>query len=298
MNLSIDFAAIGIRLLQSLPYIFGIVVLPMVYNLLFHLVQPVAERVFDSRWEGEALKARNDASGVNRAGAYLGIVLALALSQLGSNGKGYWLSYGNFVASALITIVTFMIAHHILDRVVVRRVDNSGLVSQGNMAVALTESAAYVSIGLVIGGSFAGGGDSSFWSGIGNALLFSVLGTAVLMAFYTVYTLAWKRFRVDVDARIGEKPAGHIPSAIDAGSVLIAVAFTLFFSIAGDTTGWIDDIVHFFVAVAASTVLVPAGRFVAGKLDSVFDRQSSELGRSLLIGVITIGIGLMAALAI
>lgn len=272
-----------IGLAQSLPYLAGVILLPLIYHFLFNLVEPAKE--------AEALDGNTTASGVNRFGAYSGLIIAVALGPLlGGASRSYGSELLAFYVSGLITIAVFIAVHHVLDWVIVRHVDNTGLIRDGNLAVAVTEACAYIAVGLTISAAFAGEGQG-FVSGTLSALLFSALGTAVLMAVYLGYCAAW---RDDVDRKIGE---GDLTSAIDAGSVLIAIGITLFFSIAGDFTGWLNDIVAFAIAVVTSTILVPVGRFISGKLIVIGFHDQNPINRSLLIGATTIGVGLVAGLA-
>lgn len=290
--MTVSFNEIGVHLLQSGPYVLGIILLPIVYSLLFRAL----ERPFHNEAELAAFDATNDASGINRFGAYMGLAVAVGLGPLlGSKDTDYLSGLASFYASGLITIVSFIVFHHVLDKVVLRNINNAGEIRNGNVAAALTEAAAYVALGLVISGSFAGGGQP-FGEGILSALLFTVLGTITLMLVYALYTLSWKRFRgIDVDRKIYER---DLASGIDAGAVLIAIAVTLFFSIAGDFTGWLDDLVMFCIAVLSSTTLVLVGRFLAGKLLAATVKRGSDLNRSLELGAVTIGIGLVAGLLI
>lgn len=280
--------------LQALPFVVGLVFLPLVYTVTFHFMErwvlhPVSH---DGTDEIQSIEGGGMAAAVNRFGVYAGIVAALGLTMLVGPDVHYWLMVASFYASGLITIVTFIVFHHVLDRVVVRRVNNAVLVREGNLAAGITEASAYISLGLIVGGSFAGGGQA-FWPGILSALLFTTLGVFVLMVIYTCYTLAWARVRDDVDAKIGE---GDMVSAIDASSILLATAFTLMFSIAGDFEGWLTDIAAFGVAVLSSTVFVPMGRYLAGKFMQATDRSSGSLARALQLGAVTIGIGIMAGI--
>ena len=278
-------------LLEKPLYIIGIIMLQVLYKWGFNLI----EGLLSKQTEIAAFKADNIAGYINRFGAYTGLTVAVGLGPLllGGPDKSYWSGLSSFVASGLITIIVFIGFHHVLDKVVLRRVNNAGEIGKGNVAVALTEASAYLALGLVISGSFAGGGQS-FGSGILSALLFTALGTAVLMLVYTVYTVSWGRSGTNVDKKIGD---GDKAAALDTGSILLAVAVTLFVSIAGDFTGWVSDLSSFGWAVLTSTTFVLVGRFIAGKLLAVVDRNTTVLGRSFSLAAITIGIGIVAALA-
>lgn len=281
----------GKGFVEPLPYLVALAALLLLYKVLHDWITPYNDR--------QLLVEGNKAVAITRAGAYLGVAIATIGSLISGDEQPYWLNVGTFVIDGIIAIVVMTTAVFLFDRVIIRKVKNSERIVEGNVAVGLMEACAYISMGLITSASFSGGGQP-FLAGILSAVLFSFVGMATLAVIYLAYCLFWKRFKqCDVDDQIGR---GNLAAAIDAGTLLIAMSITLWFSISGDFTGWDSDLGSYVLAVLSSTLVVPVGRVAVSKLlahglqMTTCDGHHQSIGRSLIIGFVSIAIGLMLGL--
>ena len=281
----------GKGFIEPLPYLVVLAALLLLYKVLHDWITPYDDRAFMA--EG------NKAVAITRAGAYLGVAIAAIGSLISGDEQPYWLNVGTFVIDGIIAIFVMTTAVFLFDRVIIRKVKNSERIVEGNVAVGLMEACAYISMGLITSASFSGGG-LPFWQGILSAILFSFVGMATLAVIYLTYCLFWRQFKqCDVDSQIGR---GNLAAAIDAGTLLIAMSITLWFSISGDFTGWGTDLGAYALAVLSSTLVVPVGRVVvgyyltAGLQTTTCDSHHRSVARSLIVGFVSIAIGLMLGL--
>lgn len=241
----------------------------------------------------------NSAAAVNRGGAYLGYILAMSGSLIMST-REYGADLKMFFFDSLVALVLFVLAYFGLDLVVLRRIDNDDEVCRGNMAVAIVEACAYVSLGLIMSASFAGGGEDSEVQGMLSAALFSGLGLLTLLVLYVVYDVFWRKvFRRKVDREIEE---GSLETALDVGTYLLSMGVVLLFSIVGDFSGWWQDIANYAVAAVDSIVVVAFARILAVVFLVWYlpygERETSHgsVPKSLTIGFASIGSAVLVGL--
>lgn len=223
-----------------------------VYTLVHDQITP-----FDDKAE---LRRGNIAAALSRGGAYLGILIALVGSLTEPNNT-YQGELGMFAADGLIATLFFIGAGYAFDYVILHKIDNADQLAAGNKSAGFVEGCGYIAQGVVLSAAFSGGGQE-FWPGILSAILFGALGLVTISVVYVLYGLAWKR-RAGcwIDQEIAN---GNLAAGIDAGSLVLAMSITLWFSISGDFTGWTDDIASYFVAALSSIAAVSIGRSLSG----------------------------------
>jgi uncharacterized membrane protein YjfL (UPF0719 family) len=288
MNIETFFRIAGRGFIEPFPYLIVAAVLLLTYKILHDWITEYDDRAL--------LKQGNKAVAITRAGAYLGVVFAATGSLINTDERTYWEGVGIFALDGIIAIGVLTAAVFLFDSVIVRNVKNSTYIADGNFAVGFLEACAYISLGLITCAAFSGNGQE-FFPGIGSAMLFSFIGMATLALVYKAYCWAWMRFKKrDVDALVA---SGNVPAAVDAGTLLIAVSITLWFSISGDFTGWASDLASYALAVLSSTLIIPFGRLaavwlLANKLDPEgADKHQGNLSKSLIVGLVSIAIGFM-----
>jgi uncharacterized membrane protein YjfL (UPF0719 family) len=267
------------------PYIAAAFVLLFIFKLVHDLITPFKDH--------EELVRGNAAAGINRGGAYLGFLIAASGSLILSEHT-YLVDLGMFMLDGVVAVVVFALAYYAFDHVILWKVNNSEAIQQGNKAVAVLEACAYVALGLIMSASFSGGGQSVLM-GLASAVLFSAIGLGTLMAVYVMYDVLRRLFgSYNIDKRVGQ---GSMTAAIDAGTLLLAVSITLWFSISGDFTGWGSDLLSYAVAAAASIVAVSMGRVIAlMTLARGLQRSDDNVARASIVGFVSIGIGFLAGL--
>jgi len=279
-------------LLGILPHlVLAFLVLLPLFKLVHDKITPIDDDA--------ALRAGNAAAGINRGGAYAGFLIAMSGSLILSEETSYLSDLGMFLLDGVIALGVFAAAHYAFDWVILKKVNNARAILGGNVAVAIVELCAYLSLGLIMSASFSGGGQS-IWAGMASAVLFSAIGLGTLMGVYAAYDAGWRwRRHCDVDKQIGD---GNVAAAIDAGSLMLAMSITLWFSISGDFTGWWNDIASFAVAALSSILAVSIGRGLAvlvlarGLGSTGSGLHHGNVAKSAIVGLSAIGAGLVAGL--
>lgn len=242
------------------------------------------------------------APALNRSGAYFGLLLAMTGSLVMSKAS-FEDNLPMFAVDGIIAVVVFLLAHFLIDFVVLRRVNNQDVVGRGNLAVAILEAFTYIGLGLIVGAAFSGDGDQSFWAGMGSAVAFSGIGLVTLMIIYVAYDVAWKivhKFWID-----NAVAADNRAAALDAGSLLLSMSIVLWFAIAGDHEGtFARDFGSYAEAGVNGIVILMAARALA-LLALTFGIERSSRGmhhqnvaKSLVLAGVSLGTAAVTGLAI
>lgn len=267
-----------------LPYVAAFIALVFAFGLLYELIM------------GFRSVQENDIMGVSRAGAYLGYGVAVLGSLIqGTEGTGgYWSELGLMLLDGVIAGAVFVAAIYIFDWVILRHVDNAEQIRLGNSAAAWLEFCAYVALGLIVAASFSGG-SPDFVTGLVSSLAFSGIGLGTLMAVYVLACMVWASLgQGNVDKRVAE---GDMSAAISAGSLLLAMSVTLFFSISGSYQGWLNDILSYSVAAASSILVVAISRMATPLVWKLVTRcEPTPVGKASVAGALSVGVGLLAGL--
>ncbi|HEX6258516.1 MAG TPA: DUF350 domain-containing protein [Candidatus Saccharimonadales bacterium] len=275
----------------GLSYVLASLILLFIYRLIHDRITP-----FDDR---EQLKWGNAAAAVNRSAAYLGVMLAASGSLIKSDRPSYGDGLMMFMIDGLLAIVVFTAATYAFDWIIVRHVNNTKLIAEGNLAVAVLEACSYMSLGIIVSASFSGSGQELL-PGLLSAVLFSAVGVVTLVVIYAAYCAFWRlALGCDIDNRVGQ---GSLPAAFDAGLLLLAMSVTLWFSISGDFSGWGTDLLSYAISLAQCTLVVPAGRVLTALVLTWRLTHSSRgvyhenLAVSLTVGLVGIGIGFITGI--
>ncbi len=264
-----------------------------VFRLVFNRLTPYDDMKVKQNG-GRAAKAAR----ITRFGAYLGYAIAVAGTFVMNHEPSFWGTVGMFAADGVVALIVFAIAYYAIDLTILRRINNAGEIEKGNTAVARVEFCAFVALGIIMNASFAGGGDSNVAAGFASAALFSAIGLLSVMAVYTVYTMGWAIRGCSLDTQVLK---GNKAAAIEAGSLLLALALTLWFSIVGDFVGWSDDIKSYAVAAIFSVAVVSVARSVTslalikmGRTQKSVHHASAT--KASIVGFVSIVAGLGAGL--
>ncbi|TAH31877.1 DUF350 domain-containing protein [Candidatus Saccharibacteria bacterium] len=274
----------------------GILPFVIVASGLWMVYKTIHDRLthYDDKAE---LSAGNTAAGLARAGAYLGVGIAASGSLIGSN-EPFWFDLLMFMIDGLVAIGVFTVASFVLDAVILRKIRNADHIVAGNMAVAVLEASALVSLGIIMSAAFSGGGQNIL-AGLGSAVLYSFIGLATIALIYLAFCGLYRLVHKCVVEK--EIKQNNVGLASEAGGVLLGMSITLWFSISGDFTGWLNDFVSYAIAAGSSVLAVGVAWFLSGRLltgvPSVKD--GTHLG-NVAIGVIKMfalmGFGLIAGL--
>lgn len=201
----------------------------------------------------------NVAVGLRRAGLYLGIAVGMT-GALSGDSAGFKADMLYLLIDGVLITACLFFSRFINDFIMMGRMNNdrecirvfvldNGRTVTGNTAVGMVEAGMYIATGFILNGSMSGGG-GSFAQSLGSALLFFVLGQVVLLAFGLIYELTTP-FHVRDEIRRNNPAAG-----IGLAGILVALGIILKSSLSGPFTGWINDILGFFVYTVFGMILL------------------------------------------
>ncbi|NWH03439.1 DUF350 domain-containing protein [Desulfobacter latus] len=201
----------------------------------------------------------NLAVGLRRAGLYLGIAIGMT-GALSGESAGFRTDMRYLLIDGVLVTGCLFISRFINDFVMMGHINNDrecikvftlgdGRTTTGNTALGIVEAGMYIATGFILNGSMSGGG-GGFYQSLGSALVFFVLGQMVLLVFGLVYEMI-SSFHVRDEIKQNNPAAG-----IGLAGILVALGIILKSSLSGPFTGWINDIVGFFVYTLLGMILL------------------------------------------
>ena len=228
----------------------------------------------------------NLAVGIRRFGLYIAVAIAMVGAISGSS-QGFVNDIKALLIDGIFVVVLLMVAQWVNDALILRSIKNDDEVLKGNSAVGLAEAGSYVATGFILNGAFSGAG-----GGIGSAILFVVLGQVALVIFSLLYEV-FTKFNVKKEISEGNASAG-----LALGGMIAALGIILRASIAGDFTGWINDIISFAVSIGFGIVLLLVFRKIIDKLFLPHTTIAVEIERDKNVAAIVLAEGCILAVAI
>ena len=201
----------------------------------------------------------NLAVGLRRAGLYLGIAIGM-IGALSGESAGFRTDMLYLLVDGVLITGCLFFSRFINDFVMMGNMNNDrecvkvfilgdGRTVTGNTALGTVEAGMYIATGFILNGSMSGSG-GSFVQSLGSALLFFVLGQFVLLGFGLVYEMITP-FNLRDEIKQNNPAAG-----IALAGILIALGIILKASLSGPFTGWVNDIVGFFVYTLFGMILL------------------------------------------
>ncbi|MBI5522816.1 MAG: DUF350 domain-containing protein [Desulfarculus sp.] len=185
----------------------------------------------------------NLAVGCRLMGLILGLALGLA-GVMSYPSRGLTADLAGLASSGLLMLALLLLAWLVNDRLLVRSVDNTSEVLQGNLAVGLVELGSFVASGLILKGAFSGSG--TLLSGVA----FFALGQVSLVVFFLL--MEWLSPYNDQ----GELAKGNTALGLHLAGMLVSVGLVVAASVAGDFTYWTRDLGEFAYAVGKGMFLL------------------------------------------
>ena len=241
------------------PYLVVLTVALLLFGLLYDLITPYHDKELIRGDRGTTDGAI--AVVLSRSGAYVGITVAMIGSLIMNPTQGLGDRLQLFGVDGLAIVATFCLLYWPLDWAVLYRIPNCEELQRGNIAVAWVEFSVYVGLGLIMGAAFSGGGQD-WWPGLGSALMFTVFGVVTLLAVYRLYVFCRRVFTYDIKVE-GLLCRNDLGTAADASSVILALSIVIACAIAGDFTGWVNDITTYVAAALTAIPVVMAWRAFA-----------------------------------
>ena len=211
----------------------------------------------------------NVAVGLRRAGLYLGIAIAVA-GALSGDSSGFWLDLIQFMVDGLIIIGLLFSSRFINDFIMMGHMDNDGECIKeftltdgrtvtGNTALGMVEAGMYIATGFILNGSLSGGG-GTFFQSLFSALVFFILGQAVLLIFGLFYEVITP-FNVREEIKKNNLAAG-----MGLSGILVALGIILMSSLSGPFTGWGSDLGGFALYTLFGMILLLAFRSLVDRV--------------------------------
>lgn len=243
----------------------------------------------------------NVAVGLRRAGLYLGIAVAMA-GALSGGSSGFWADLIQLAVDGLIITGFLFSSRFINDYIMMGHMDNDaecvkeftladGSTVTGNTALGMVEASMYIATGFILNGSLSGGG-GTFFQSLASAVVFFVLGQAVLLAFGFIYELVTP-FNVREEIKKNNLAAG-----IGLGGILVALGIILMSSLSGPFTGWITDLAGFAVYTVYGIALLLAFRSLVDRLLLPTTNLATEIKQDRNVAAMVVVESAIAAAAI
>ena len=136
-------------------------------------------------------------------------------------------------------MVLIAIATVVADIVVVPEIPNTEAIRNGNVAVSVVEGSVLIATGQIAGASFGSASTTGFGNGLTSALVFFVLGQAILcLIAYAIRKLS----TVDV---IRSLEQGELTLAVVFAAKLFTAGYVMSSIIAGPSIGLVQDLMIF-----------------------------------------------------
>ena len=156
-------------------------------------------------------------------------------------------------------LLALLAVRYLVDFVVLLRVDNTDELMRGNVALGVVEAGFYLGFGFILNGSLTGA-SATLGQGIASTVVFGLLGLAVVVGVFWLHELVtpWH-----IRNHIRD---GKLTAAYEAAGVLVAAGIVVREGVAGDFTGWADDLVAFFATAIFAVGTLYLFRWLANRL--------------------------------
>ena len=170
-----------------------------------------------------------------------------------------WYSLGGQAMELVWVLLALLLVRYLVDFVVLLRVDNTDELMRGNVALGVVEAGFYLGFGFILNGSLTGE-SATLAQGIASTVVFGLLGLGVVIAVFWLHE-AVTPWHIRNDIRDGK-----LTAAYEAAGVLTSVGIVVREGVAGDFTGWGDDLVAFFSTAIFAVATLYLFRWLANRL--------------------------------
>lgn len=162
----------------------------------------------------------------------------------------FWL-----LVEGLWVFVAIFIARLMVDFVILRKTNNTELIRQGNLAMAVVEAGFYIGIGFMIKGSLTGGASSN-WLSFASTVVFYLAGIAFVIGVFWLHELLTK---YDMRGRLRE---GNLTTAFEVAGIILGCSIVVSVGVAGDFVDWGYSFRAFFATALIGVVMLYVMRWV------------------------------------
>jgi uncharacterized membrane protein YjfL (UPF0719 family) len=214
----------------------------------------VAKKLADARTksfndDNEIEENSNKAVGFRRAGLYVAIGIAL-VGTLSGTSQGLMEDVISLAIDGAVILVCLFACRALNDNIMLGHIDNDQEAKNGNSAVGLAECGMYMATGFILNGSLSGDGSGGIIAGVIGTVVFFAVGQALLLLFGLCYEkITPYNVRDEIKK---DNPAAGLALAI----MLVALGIILRASIAGPSSGWIQDFKGFGISAGYGIILL------------------------------------------
>lgn len=162
----------------------------------------------------------------------------------------FWL-----LIEGLWVFVAIFIARFVIDFVILRKANNTELIRQGNLAMAVVEAGFYIGIGFMIKGSLTGGASSN-WLSFASTVVFYLAGIAFVIGVFWLHELLTK---YNMRERLRE---GNLSTAFEVGGIILGCSIVVSVGVAGDFVDWGVSFRAFLATAAIGVIMLYVMRWV------------------------------------
>ena len=214
-------------------------------------------------------------------------VVSGGMRGFGSGVQAYLRETGLIVLDCVILLAFLFFAQFIVEKIILRRINNNAALKDNNTAVGFTEFGSYAATGLIAYGSFSGEGGG--WE---TAVGFFLLGQLALLLFAVIYEFSTP-FNM-----IGEIQKGNAAADVMLGGTLLTLGIILSWTIAGPFTTWAEGIIGFARSTAMGIILLIPFQFLIDKAFLPHTTLKIEVERDQNVAACAVTVCAQVALAI
>jgi hypothetical protein len=231
--------------------------------------------------------------------AAVGIAMAGSLSGLAYSGTEDDIGPAALIliVEGVLMMVLIAIATVVADIVVVPEIPNTEAIRNGNVAVSIVEGSVLIATGQIAGASFGSASTTGFGNGLTSALVFFVLGQAILcLIAYAIRKLS----TADV---IRSLEQGELTLAVIFAAKLFTAGYVMSSIIAGPSIGLVQDLMIFvqsgLIAAAIFGIAFYFGLRIFGltKSSAAVIVESQDMPRAVRIAGLVLVAGFIASVS-
>ena len=214
-------------------------------------------------------------------------VVSGGMRGLGSGFEGLAQDTFLILRDCAILLVFLFFAQFVVEKIILRRINNNAALKDNNTAVGFTEFGSYAATGLIAYGSFSGEGGG--WE---TAVGFFLLGQLALLLFAVIYEFSTPFNMIE------EIQKGNAAAGVMLGGTLLTLGIILSWTIAGPFIGWAEGIIGFARSTAMGIILLIPFQFLIDKAFLPHTTLKIEVERDQNVAACAVAVCSQVALAI
>lgn len=243
----------------------------------------------------EELTAKNNvAVGIEMAGYYTGLAIAIAGVLISGGGASLSADLLNVALYSLIAIVLMNISAFVNEYLILYKFDNQKeLVDDKNAGTGSVMAGSYIATGFIVSAAVSGELAGNWWHSLVACLVFFALGQVVLVLAGLWYQIITK---YDIHKVIGED--NNVAAGVGFGGFLVAIGYVVRAAMLGNSVSWGTDLVAFVLYVVIAFILLTIGKLITDFVFLPKAKMDEEIGIQGNIAAASISVSIHVAIAI